>query len=461
MDNRTTRGGANGLSLELLYHRLGTAYEEVLGRLLEQAAETLGEGGISLALADFLLWPDDEDEFRRAYEAHAALFVPWLIFDWTPDPDDIDPAVRVSFREPLGRQALANPIVRLDPLERRIVEAALEEPLSFHEVIACRPGEGFTLRDILRGRETEVCERLGSEGVQPGDMLFARVIRIEQVGMLAGCGALFFPPDLKPQVIELRTKILRRRKAITTEDLRRNATDLRDLFFALHEVLTAPPKLRNSDDEEILFHRLHWEIDSAAETFERLKHLAGDEPPEDLLARAERTPDGSLRRVQFAWMGKGFSGRPGLRNVVLGKIAIEEGKLRVEVNSAGRAARIREAVDRALGPTGRHRATEVLGRMPSPSAPDESAPPPEEILASPEARAELGRLFENYWAEWTQTKIPALGGKTPRQAVRSADGRESVEAILASAERDAARAAQFPEEALAAIRKARRLLGLS
>jgi len=460
MENRKGVGGPNGPSLELLYNRLSTAYEEVLGRLLEQAAETLGEEGISLALADFLLWPDDEDEFRHAYEAHAALFVPFLIFDWTPDPDDIDPEVRASFREPLARQALANPIVRLDPLERRIVEAALEEPLSFHEVIACRPGEGFTLRDILRGRETEVCERLGSESVQPGDILFARVIRIEQVGMLAGCGDLFFPPDFKPQVIELRTKILRRRKAITAEDLRRNATDLRDLFFALHEVLTAPPELRNSDDEEILFHRLHWEIDSAAEAFERLKHLAGDETPENILARAERTADGNLSRVQFAWIGKG-SGSPGLRNVVLGKIAIEEGKLRVEVNSAGRAARIREAVDRALGKTGRHRATEVLGRMPSPSAQDEEAAPPEQILESPEARAELGRLFENYWAEWTKTKIPALGGKTPRQAVRSAEGRESVEAILASAERDAARTAQFPEEALAAIRNARRLLGLS
>ncbi len=461
MEDRKRAGGSSGPSLELLYKRLSTAYEEVLGRLLEQAAEALGEEGVSLALADFLLWPDDEEEFRRGYEAHATLFVPWLLFDWTPDPDDVDPEVRDSFREPFARQALKNPILRFDPLERRIVEAAVEEPFSFHEVIACSPGRGFTLRDILRGRDIEVCEHLGSEGVQPGDILFARAIRIEQVGMLAGCGALFFPPDVKPQVIELRAKILRRRKAIAAEDLRRNETDLRDLFFALHEALTAPPALRNTDDEEILFHRLHWEIDSAAEAFERLKHLAGDESPDDILAHAERTADGRLRRVRFAWVGKGATGGPGVRNTVLGKIAIEEGKLRVEVNSAGRAARIREAVDRALGATGRHRATEVLGRMPSFPAQDEEGASPEAILEGPEARAELGRLFENYWTEWTTTNIPALGGKTPRQAVRSADGRESVEAILASAERDAARAAQFPEEALAAIRKARRLLGLT
>ena len=32
-------------------------------------------------------------------------------------------------------------------------------------------------------------------------------------------------------------------------------------------------------------------------------------------------------------------------------------------------------------------------------------------------------------------KIPALGGKTPREAVKTADGREAVEALLNGAER--------------------------
>lgn len=460
MEKRMTPGGP-GPNLELLYHRLSNSYEEVLGRLLEQAAETLGEEGISLALADFLLWPDDEEEFRRAYEAHAALFVPWLVFDWTPDPNDVDPAARKDFAEPLARLALQNPILDLDPLERRILEAATAEAFSFYEVVECTPGEGFLLRDILRGREIEVCERLGSENVEPGDILFARVIRIEQVAMLAGCGSLFFPPDFKPRVIALRAKIAGRRKSITAEELRRNDAELRDLFFALHDALTTPLVLRNTDDEELLFHRLHWEIDSAAEAFERLKQLSAEESAEEILRRAERTADGELRRVQFAWTRKAPPGTSTVRNTVLGKIAIEGGKLRVEVNSAERAARIRETIDRALGGTGRHRATEVLGSRPTPPLSGEGDGPPEEILESPEARAEVGKLFEQYWAEWTKTNIPALGGKTPRQAVRSADGRESVEAILAAAERDAARAARFPEETLAAIHKARKLLGLS
>ena len=58
-------------------------------------------------------------------------------------------------------------------------------------------------------------------------------------------------------------------------------------------------------------------------------------------------------------------------------------------------------------------------------------------------------------------KIPALGGKTPRKAVRSADGREMVEALLVDAERHTGYEGQLKEAELAAIRKVRLELGLS
>ena len=43
--------------------------------------------------------------------------------------------------------------------------------------------------------------------------------------------------------------------------------------------------------------------------------------------------------------------------------------------------------------------------------------------------------MERHWESWIDEKIPALGGKTPRQAVRDRDGREMVEALLLDAER--------------------------
>jgi len=88
-------------------------------------------------------------------------------------------------------------------------------------------------------------------------------------------------------------------------------------------------------------------------------------------------------------------------------------------------------------------------------------PRQEELLQHPQVREHLANVLGDHWSEWVDTKIPALGGKTPRQAVKTPAGRESVEALLLDAERDAARFPQLPEVAVEAVRNARRTLGLS
>lgn len=44
-----------------------------------------------------------------------------------------------------------------------------------------------------------------------------------------------------------------------------------------------------------------------------------------------------------------------------------------------------------------------------------------------------------HYRNWIDEKIPALNGKTPRQAVRTRDGREAVAALIDQIERDGAR----------------------
>ena len=47
-------------------------------------------------------------------------------------------------------------------------------------------------------------------------------------------------------------------------------------------------------------------------------------------------------------------------------------------------------------------------------------------------------MFRQHWADWLDTRVPALGDKTPRQAAPTAGGRERLEALLAGFERDSA-----------------------
>ena len=53
----------------------------------------------------------------------------------------------------------------------------------------------------------------------------------------------------------------------------------------------------------------------------------------------------------------------------------------------------------------------------------------------PEVQAQVAKMFSRHWESWPDLEIPALGGISPREAIKTPDGREAVEALLEEAER--------------------------
>jgi hypothetical protein len=62
-------------------------------------------------------------------------------------------------------------------------------------------------------------------------------------------------------------------------------------------------------------------------------------------------------------------------------------------------------------------------------------PEGQDVMGSPEVQELLAEKLKAHWRAWMDMEVPALGGQTPRRAVASADGRESVEALLQNAEK--------------------------
>ena len=59
-------------------------------------------------------------------------------------------------------------------------------------------------------------------------------------------------------------------------------------------------------------------------------------------------------------------------------------------------------------------------------------------MQRPEVRAQLEAFQRRHYESWPEVPLPALGGRTPLEAVKNADGREMVEALVHQFERDAA-----------------------
>jgi hypothetical protein len=77
----------------------------------------------------------------------------------------------------------------------------------------------------------------------------------------------------------------------------------------------------------------------------------------------------------------------------------------------------------------------------------------------PEVQAAMAEIMRNHYRAWVDEKLPALRGRTPREAVRDADGREAVAALILELERDGAR--MRPPLDPAIVQELRETLGLA
>ena len=113
----------------------------------------------------------------------------------------------------------------------------------------------------------------------------------------------------------------------------------------------------NTDGEPFVFHTLTFRVGSAQVAFDALASLAWGATKDDLKAGAEWNVDGSLRTVEFDWIGKGNRIHKTWDNTILGHLNISGQTLTVEVNSANRAKKIREQIEKRLGIHATHLST--------------------------------------------------------------------------------------------------------
>jgi hypothetical protein len=457
--------GQEKVSSELLYRRLGEAHDRLAHRLMHHGFEEFGENALAAALDEFMAWPDagpsDED-----LADHQPLFYPWFIFNWEYEADPDLPRMDGPENTTIAELYASDKRNRLNHLEAQIIAATARQPFSFYEIQETRPGKGYRLKDILRGTVSDVIEKTGSENTRRGDILFGRVVQIDSMAMLIGCGTVLIPPNMKPGLIRFRQWLAESDGPITSSTLYEYDLEIREFYFDIFSSLMRPPELQNTDGDPLIFHKVYYEIDSPEVAFERLKALSIINSEAELREAAELDKSGRIMRVEIPWGRKGHKKNAALDNTILGQLAIDDRRLEAEVNSARRAEMIRKEIETRLGKHARYLTTEIQspdaalktlrereGGMPGQS------PDQDELMQIPEVREQLKKTLFAHWKNWVDEKIPALGHMTPRQAVKELDGRESVEALLLDAERHADANEQMREAGTAAIADVRRRLG--
>lgn len=439
----------------LKYERIRRLDGESSNLMTKFVKHMYGEDGFRRAWEEFWLSEDPPEEIE---ENDVDLFERWMLFNWRPDGE-----------RPLARVFLEERKAPLDAQMVRFIESTLAAPCSFLQTLDVRSGAGMRLRDLLREREFDVMERKASTTLRKAEIIYARVVEMDGICFMMGTGGTAISPDFISYLVNLRTRIKKKKLSLrgskASEILLDLDDGLRETYFEMLESMRSRTlRLNNTDGDPLVFHTLRYDVQSFTAAFEALKdlELRLTDRDESALLQAGG-PAGTSPSAVIHWL-KRQRRRNQSQLVTTATLRLSGTTLVVEVNSRKRATRVQKEIEERLGDRAVHRGTDVMTQQQMEAGMEkreESETEGEErkrLNESPEVQEIMRKMLEQHWATWPDVPLPALGGKTPREAAKTPNGRELLESLLLEFEsRNDARKSPMPP---VDVEKLRRDLGL-
>ena len=335
--------------------------------------------------------------------------------------------------------------------EKRLAESLLKSYVSIYEVQAVREGEGLTIRDLFTGEEMDVEEVSASYETVRWDFVQVRVYRMDGKCRFGGNGQTI--PRMRIEALKAYLDKARRTFEADTGRsgwpafLKENAF-LIGRFF--DEVVEEPPLLLTEERHRIISAKARFTVSD----YDRARKLLSGEYD---FADEEEIPSGGM---SFSWLKRGPSKEwemgpepvekgmittssivhPSgqMTFAVLGTVNLHPDRLILECMSRERLERGKKRLLDLLQGTIRHRIDEfedIHVAMERREGKGEGTKP----LKNEAARAMLASVMQKFMSAWPDQAIPALGGKTPREAVATKAGREKVLDLIKEMENGEAR----------------------
>lgn len=388
-----------------------------LGRLQEVVSEHLMP-----ALEEFDLEHDELDE---------VLGEPWSGVLWG-----------CGFEDFLSRQYEDGNIVDLylkrrgwhETAPNRAYFAALRDtPVSLYEVSDVKPGTSMVLKDLLGDAGSiTVLEGSATQSLKQWDRIVVRVIPEDNAHVISGA-LLAFSDEASAFLFDGLSAVLKvdteAEVTLTTDQLLQCAPVFTNawLFTALDRAFSEEmPQLSNADGDDIMFHELRFPFAKGvlqkdiAACLNTVNGFASD----GQRCWVWLAPYGSQSSMQgdSLMLDSQTDGR-----TVLGHLELKGKFLLINVNSAARAERVSELVTKAAGNHLKQPLTTIrtVEQMMAEDQDERDLDDADEI--PPEiARQIIQEHMDQHYRETLDMPIPALGGKSPRQAAGSKANRAKV-----------------------------------
>lgn len=409
--------------------------------LIPYATQTIPAEVMKQALLDCL--PEDLPEELDTEILFNNFFIPWFLFNWIPFNDfgleQFDPEVT------LAQNYVHTHEKALNSREKQFIEAMDQSFYSFYSVLRVEKDKALFVKDIILGTTHTIKERQGTHQLKRGDVIFSRILTLDKQSIFVGMAPFIVPIDYHNSLIDFKKWLIEENdeKPLDPNVLRNELNqELFDYFF---EIIKAAfnrplPTLVNTDGELVQISTSYFRLTLPhEEALTRLLPMTLSNDPEEFLHDAKRTQSGKITRIDCPWLKKGNKTHKDWDNTVLGNIVIEENKLILETNSEERTKRGKKLLSKLLGDAISFQQTLIESpeqKMKSlPSSGNNSDLEMSKLMALPEVQEQMKAMAQAHWKSWFDEPIPALDNKTPREASKTADGKERLDALLLQYER--------------------------
>jgi hypothetical protein len=321
--------------------------------------------------------------------------------------------------------------------ERELIDAQRQSWIGIWEVRETVPGKSMILTDLLCGEKRLVQEATASRSLVARDVIMARVVDFGDVSVIDGMYPFPLPPDEASYVVENVQRAFKR-NPVPIEWLREPLTSLlivaswRNTVGDYAERRSTPPRLQNTDGDPF---RL---------TVDGYRFAPADRNTIEAAVGAVRSSfpieehDDGTRSITFFKSGNRL--HENWDNTTIGVVVTSQNELRIETNSTRRANALRKPIEKACrGLITDHQRTQTDAAELFAASRSDQAQGARPALMDAEIQSVIHNEKLSFYENWINTSIPALGGKTPKQAVRSLRGREALNALLKTIENHEAR----------------------
>jgi len=360
------------------------------------------------------VYGEDEDELYDNFQSEEEFsrFLSWYsLYFVTDEYDKTFPELYLDRRRN-----------QLTVLEREILQSYSRSVLSVYEVQRIDPGKGVEIRDIFADRAFSLADPAAAQTLCKWDLFYGGLIEVRGYQILGGIPITVIPQKLR-RFIEVNLLEIyneeRENYRNYRDYLKRASAEICALIENAVRNLERPETTADPEADKTSLTSLLYRVndyDAFLQIVERSPVFTAVEP---------RKPGAALpaKVLRFCWLqregtGEAPHGAPGI-------LFLKRDSLLAQCTSAQRAETLRSVLDRMFGKAIAYRTTvhKCVERQAEPAVPDRSPGPPESV---PIGRDTAVRPFDN----WIDEKISAIGNITPREAVKTPEGKRRLIDLL-------------------------------